>query len=83
MPFRCRQRFSAGRVRCGIESCYVYLCAYASVPEDRIGRYFAFYNIIRPNSALSDRTPDQVYSQSYLLQQRDQLAATHLLKPSL
>jgi putative transposase len=41
----------------------VYLHAYASVPEPRagIGRYFAFYNSVRPHSALGARTPDQVY----------------------
>ncbi|MEG3174589.1 IS3 family transposase, partial [Sphingomonas sp. ZB1N12] len=41
----------------------VYLNAYTSVPEARagIGRYFAFYNSIRPHSALGTRTPDQVY----------------------
>jgi len=41
----------------------VYLHAYASVPEARagIGRYFDFYNAIRPHSSLGGRTPDQVY----------------------
>ncbi|TPG03866.1 integrase core domain-containing protein, partial [Sphingomonas oligophenolica] len=47
----------------------VYLHAYASVPEARagIGRYFAFYNGIRPHSALGGRTPDQIYFDQPLL----------------
>ncbi|KHA65320.1 integrase [Sphingomonas sp. Ant20] len=47
----------------------VYLNAYTSVPEARagIGRYFAFYNSIRPHSALGTRTPDQVYFDQPLL----------------
>ena len=40
----------------------VYLNAYASVPEARtgIGRYLAFYNAVRPHSALGGRSPDQI-----------------------
>ncbi|MGY4398795.1 putative transposase [Sphingomonas sp. UYAg733] len=47
----------------------VYLHAYASVPEARvgIGRYFAFYNAVRPHSALGGRTPDQIYFDQLLL----------------
>jgi putative transposase len=47
----------------------VYLHAYASVPEARagIGRYFAFYNAVRPHSALGARTPDQLYFDQPLL----------------
>ncbi len=47
----------------------VYLHAYASVPEARagIGRYFAFYNGVRPHSALGGRTPDQIYFDQPLL----------------
>jgi putative transposase len=41
----------------------VYLNAYASVREARagIGRYFAFYNSVRPHSVLGARTPEQKY----------------------
>lgn len=47
----------------------VYLNAYASVPEARAGisRYMAFYNAVRPHSALGRRTPDQVYFDQPLL----------------
>lgn len=47
----------------------VYLNAYASVPEARagIGRYFTFYNAVRPHSALGGRTPDQAYFEQPLL----------------
>ena len=47
----------------------VYLNAYASVPEARvgIGRYLRFYNAVRPQSALGGRTPDQVYFAQPLL----------------
>ena len=47
----------------------VYLHAYASVSEARagIGRYLAFYNAVRPHSALGGRTPDQVYFAQPLL----------------
>ncbi len=47
----------------------VYLHAYASVPEARAGiaHYFAFYNAIRPHSALGGRTPDQIYFNPPLL----------------
>jgi putative transposase len=47
----------------------VYLHAYASVPEARAGicRYFAFYNAVRPHSALGARTPDQLYFDQPLL----------------
>lgn len=41
----------------------VYLRAYASVSEARasIGRYFGFYNGMRPHSSLGGQTPDQAY----------------------
>jgi len=41
----------------------VYLHAYRNVPEARaaIGKYLAFYNMIRPHSSLDGQTPDQVY----------------------
>ncbi len=41
----------------------VYLRAYASVPEARvgIGRYLGFYNSRRPHSSLDGKTPDQAY----------------------
>ena len=47
----------------------VYLHAYGSVPEARggIGRYFDFYNGIRPHSSLGGRTPDQLYFEQPLL----------------
>jgi len=47
----------------------VYLHAYASVPEARIGigRYFGFYNSVRPHSSLGCRTPDEVYFHQPLL----------------
>ena len=47
----------------------VYLHAYASVPEARtgIGRYFGFYNRVRPHSSLGCRTPDDVYFNQPLL----------------
>lgn len=47
----------------------VYLNAYASVPEARaaIARYMAFYNAVRPHSALGGRTPDQIYFDKPLL----------------
>ncbi|MBJ6122998.1 transposase [Sphingomonas sp. BT553] len=47
----------------------LYLNAYASVPEARasIGRYFAFYNAVRPHSAHGGRTPDQIYFHQPLL----------------
>jgi len=47
----------------------VYPNAYASVPEARagIGQYLAFYNSVRPHSALGARTPDQVYFEQSLL----------------
>jgi putative transposase len=47
----------------------VYLHAYASVPEARsgIGRYFGFYNAVRPHSSLGCRTPDQIYYNQPLL----------------
>ena len=47
----------------------VYLHAYASVPEARtgIGRYFGFYNTVRPHSSLGCRTPDQIYFNQPLL----------------
>jgi putative transposase len=47
----------------------VYLHAYASVPEARvgIGRYFEFYNGVRPHSSLGCRTPDAIYFNQPLL----------------
>jgi putative transposase len=47
----------------------VYLHAYGSVPEARlgIGRYFDFYNRLRPHSSLGARTPDDVYFDQPLL----------------
>ena len=47
----------------------VYLHAYRSVPEARagIGRYFAFYNGVRPHSSLGCRTPDAIYFAQPLL----------------
>ena len=47
----------------------VYLNAYASVPEARagIGRYLAFYNRVRPHSALGAKTPGQVHFNQPLL----------------
>ena len=47
----------------------VYLHAYASVPEARagIGRYFDFYNRVRPHSSLGCRTPDEIYFNQPLL----------------
>jgi putative transposase len=41
----------------------VYLHAYDTVPEARasIGRYFAFYNDLRPHQALGYQTPDAFY----------------------
>lgn len=47
----------------------VYLHAYASVPEARagIGRYFDFYNTVRPHSSLGCRTPDDIYFHQPLL----------------
>lgn len=41
----------------------VYLRAYASVSEARvgIGRYLSFYNSRRPHSSLDRKTPDQAY----------------------
>ena len=41
----------------------VYLHAYESTSEARraIGKYIAFYNALRPHSALDGRTPDAVY----------------------
>ncbi|MBX5069130.1 MULTISPECIES: IS3 family transposase [Rhizobium] len=41
----------------------VYLHAYKSVPEARvgIGRYLTFYNTRRPHSSLDRQTPDQAY----------------------
>ncbi len=47
----------------------VYLHAYASVPEARagIGRYFDFYNSVRPHSSLGCRTPDDIYFHQPLL----------------
>ena len=47
----------------------VYLNAYTSVPEARagIGRYLAFYNAVRPHSALGGHVPDQVYFAQPLL----------------
>jgi putative transposase len=43
----------------------VYLHAYDSVSQARasLSRYFAFYNIRRPHSALDRKTPDRVYFQ--------------------
>ena len=47
----------------------VYLHAYASVLEARagIGRYFDFYNRVRPHSSLGCRTPDEIYFNQPLL----------------
>ena len=47
----------------------VYLHTYGSVPEARlgIGRYFDFYNGIRPHSSLGGRTPNEVYFKQPLL----------------
>ncbi len=47
----------------------VYLHAYASVPEASagIGRYFDFYNCVRPHSSLGCRTPDEIYFNPPLL----------------
>jgi transposase InsO family protein len=61
----------------------VYLNAYASVPEARagIGRYLAFYNAVRPHSALGGRTPDSYTSTSRFSQRHDQPAAVHLSRP--
>jgi putative transposase len=44
----------------------VYLRAYASVSEAKVGlaRYFAFYNTRRPHSSLDRLTPDQFYFNS-------------------
>jgi len=47
----------------------MYLHAYASVPEARsgIGRYFRFYNAVRPHSSLGCRTSDKIYFNEPLL----------------
>ena len=47
----------------------VYLHAYGSVPEARaaIGRFFGFYNRVRPHPSLGGGTPDQVYFDQSLL----------------
>ena len=47
----------------------VYLHTYGSVPEARlgIGRYFDFYNGIRPHSSLGGRIPNEVYFKQPLL----------------
>ena len=44
----------------------VYLRAYESVSEARtgIGRYFEFYNAIRPHSSLGGMTPDEFYTRT-------------------
>ena len=44
----------------------VYLKAYASVSEARaaLGRYFRFYNGVRPHSSLGGMTPDEFYQRS-------------------
>jgi len=41
----------------------IYLKAYGSIPEARVGltRYFEFYNRVRRHQALDRRTPDEVY----------------------
>ena len=41
----------------------VYLHAYDSVGQAKagIGRYFAFYNAVRPHSSLDTQTPDEFY----------------------
>lgn len=51
------------------EKVYLNAYAYASVAEARagIGRYLAFYNAVRPHSALGGRRPDQVYFNQPLL----------------
>ena len=49
----------------------VYLKAYDSVSQAKqlIGRYFAFYNSLRPHSSLDGATPDEVYFNNMPLSQ--------------
>ena len=62
----------------------VYLHAYASVPEARagIGRYFGFYNGVRPHSSPGGRTPDDIYFPQPLLAAASSPAGDPLNEPA-